>query len=179
MTKHLEAQIKKIKLLALDVDGVLTNGNINIGQDGKETKVFDVQDGFGIVIIRHAGIKTAIISARRAGAVIFRAKDLKIDKVYQDAYPKIDAYEKMLRELKLKDEEVCFLGDDLPDLCILKRVGFAVSVPNGRSEVKKMAHYVTKNSGGKGAVREVVELILKSQNKWDKIVKNYSSGAQQ
>ena len=167
-------KIQKIKVLALDVDGVLTDGRIIIDNAGGEIKNFDVQDGFGLVLFQRAGFKTAIISARSAKAVTARAKDLKINKVYQDAYPKIKAYEKMLKELKVKDEEVCYIGDDLPDLPVLKRVGFAVSVPNGAYEVQQEAHYITKNRGGYGAVREVIEMILKIQGKWSKILEAYS-----
>lgn len=157
-------------MLVLDVDGVLTNGKINLDQEGNEIKVFDVQDGFGIALFRNAGYKTAIISARSAGAVNVRAKDLKIDKVYQDAHPKTIAYENLLREFGLKENEVCFMGDDLPDICILKRVGFSVAVNNAANEVKERADYVTERRGGDGAVREAVELILKNHGKWENII---------
>ena len=163
-------RLKKIKLLIMDVDGVLTDGRIVIDDQGRETKFFNVLDGFGIVAFRRAGFKTAILSARASQVVGHRAKDLKIDKVYVDAYPKIGAYEELLREFNLKDEEVCFIGDDWPDMDVLKRVGFAVSVPNGVPEVKKVADYVTKKAGGAGAVREVIELILKAQGLWPKAI---------
>jgi len=171
LTEILKQKIKRIKLLVLDVDGVLTNGKINMDAKGQEIKVFDVQDGFGIVFFKRAGFKTAIISARSAEAVTARAKDLKFDKVYQNAYPKTSAYQKLLKSLKLKDEETCFMGDDLPDLCLLNKVGFAVAPANAVSEVKKCVDYVTKCEGGDGAVREVVELILKTQGKWKAIIK--------
>jgi len=173
MTTQLIKKIKKIKLLILDVDGVLTNGEIIIDERGKEIKVFDVQDGFGIVFFQHAGYKTAILSARAAGAVMVRAKDLKITEICQNAYPKITVYKKLLRKLKLRDEHVCFMADDLPDIEVLKKVGFAVSVPNAVREVKKVTDYVTKREGGNGAVREVIELILKAQGKWSSILKAY------
>jgi len=131
-----------------------------------------VQDGFGLVFLQKAGYKTAIISARAAQAVTWRANDLKIDKVYQDAYPKTAAYGRLLQDLQVSDHEVCFIGDDLPDCAILKRVGFAVAVANAVLEVKQMADYVTKNKGGAGAVREVVELILKSNGQWKTVVSN-------
>ncbi|MDP8212031.1 MAG: HAD-IIIA family hydrolase [Candidatus Zapsychrus exili] len=171
MKKTLIDKIKKIKVLALDVDGVLTNGKINIDSKGKEIKVFDVQDGFGISLFKKSGGKTAIISARSAEAVTARAKDLKIDKVFQDAYPKKVAYNKLLKALKVKNSEVCFVGDDIPDICLLKQVGFSVAVNNAAIETKKNADYVTKKCGGAGAVREVVELILKTQGKWKEIIK--------
>lgn len=170
MKKDLENKLKKIKLLILDVDGILTNGEIILDHDGNEIKIFNVQDGFGIVLLRQCGIKCAIITARYSKAVDARAKDLKIDKVYQDAKPKTIAYERLLKLMKLKDEEACFMGDDLTDLSVLKRVGLSVSVPNGVGEVKRLVDYVTSNEGGKGAVREMVELILKAQNKWKNII---------
>jgi 3-deoxy-D-manno-octulosonate 8-phosphate phosphatase (KDO 8-P phosphatase) len=122
------------------------------------------------VLLRQAGIKTAILSARSSSAVTARAEDLKIDKICQDAYPKTNAYESLIKELGCTDEQVCFMGDDLPDLPVLKRVGLAVAVPNAMDELKKIAHYVTTRRGGAGAVREVIELILKAQGKWKNIV---------
>ena len=170
MKSTLRGKIRKIKLLVMDVDGVLTDGRIVIDAEGKELKFFDVQDGFGLVLLRQAGIKTAILSARCAAAVTARVTDLKIDKVCQDAYPKSSAYEGLLSEWGLKDEEVCFMGDDLPDLPVLNEVGFAVAVSNAVAEVKKTADYVTEKRGGHGAVREVVEMILNVQGKWPQIV---------
>lgn len=173
MNVILREKIKKIKLLILDVDGILTNGQIILDEKGKETKIFDVHDGFGIVLFQRAGYKTAILSARSAEAVTQRARDLKIDKICQDASPKIDVYNKLLREFNLADAQVCFMGDDLPDIEVLKKVGFSVTVPNAVSEVKKCADYITKQKGGQGAVREVVDLILKTQRKWPGILKAY------
>lgn len=166
-------RIKKIKVLALDVDGVLTDGKIIFDSAGKETKVFNVQDGLAVVIFKKAGFKTAILTARASKVVGLRAKDLNIDKTYQNAFPKIKAYTKMLRDFKVVDKEVCFVGDDLPDVQVLKRVGFAVAVSNAAPEVKRTAHYVTKKRGGEGAVREVIELILKTQGKWAAIRAKY------
>ena len=173
MNAAIKRKIKKIKVLALDVDGVLTDGKIIVTDDGKEIKNFDVQDGFGLVLLQKAGYKTAIISARAAAAVTARAKDLKIDRIYQNAYPKTEAYVRLLDDLQVKDEEVCFVGDDLPDGTILNRAGFAVAVANAVLEVKKKADYVTRNKGGAGAVREVVELILKSNGQWKTVVSNF------
>src|SRR5580692_11636305 len=158
--------LKKIKVLAMDVDGVLTDGRIIVDSHGVETKNFDVQDGFGIVFLKKCGFKTAIISARESGVVAYRAKDLNIDKVYVGVYPKIGAYESMLKEFKVSDEEVCFIGDDLADLGVMRRCGFSVAVANAVFEVKQIADYVTVKRGGKGAVREAIELILKAQGHW-------------
>ena len=157
----------------MDVDGVLTDGRIILNDDDKEIKNFDVQDGFGIVLFQMSGYKTAIISARTTPAVKARAKDLKVGLVYQAAHPKVIAYQKVLKEYKLKDEQVCFIGDDLTDLGVLNRVGLAVTVPNGVQEVKDAADYVTKSRGGEGAVRELVELILKEHGVWKKIIERF------
>lgn len=158
--------LKKIKVVAMDVDGVLTDGRIIVDSNGVETKNFDVQDGFGIVFLKKCGIKTVIISARESGVVNHRAQDLKIDKVYVGVYPKLGAYEGMLEEFKVLDEQVCFIGDDLADLGIMRRCGVAVAVANAVFEVKQVADHVTVNKGGRGAVRETVELILKAQGHW-------------
>lgn len=173
MKKKLIQRIKKIKLLVLDVDGVLTNGQIVLNHLGEETKLFNVLDGFGLVLFKGCGYKTAIISARSSQALTFRAADLGVDKIYQDANPKMNAYRQLLKEFDLTDEEVCFMGDDLPDLPLLKRVGFAVSVPNAAVDVKKTVHYITKCRGGEGAVREVVELILRNQGQWKGVLRTY------
>ena len=159
-------RIQKIKVLVMDVDGVMTDGQIIYDSSGKETKNFSVLDGYGLVMWRRSGFKSAIITARASKVVSLRAGDLKIDKVYLDAYPKMEAYQKLVKDLKVKDEEVCFIGDDLPDMEVLQRVGFAVAVPNAVQEVKKIVHHITDRKGGEGAVREVIELILKTQGKW-------------
>lgn len=166
-----ENSAKKIKLLICDVDGVLTDGRIIYDGEGREIKNFDVQDGLGIVLLKKCGLQTAIISARKSSVVAQRAKELKIDHVFTGVFPKISAYEQLIKKLKIKDSEVCFVGDDLPDLGILKRVGLAVTVSNGVDEVKKVAHYITRKHGGRGAVREVADKILKAQGFWPKILK--------
>ncbi len=166
MSKAGLAALKKIKVLAMDVDGVMTDGRIIYDGSGKELKFFDVQDGYGIARGRREGLKAAIISARSCPAVSARAQDLKFDAVYLDAFPKALAYEKMLRKFAVTDDEVCFIGDDLPDHAILARAGFAVAVFNAVPEIKKIADYVTRRPGGRGAVREVVEKILKAKGHW-------------
>ena len=150
----------------MDVDGVMTDGRIIYDGLGRELKFFDVQDGYGIARARLAGLKIAIISARSCAAVKARAKDLKFDQVYLDAHPKIAAYEMMLKSFGVTDAEVCFIGDDIPDHAILSRVGFAAAPANAAPEIKKIADHVTRCSGGRGAVREVTEIILKAKGLW-------------
>ncbi len=166
----LKKRIKKLKVLVMDVDGVLTDGKLIFDGEARELKSFNVQDGYGIVILKRVGIRTVIITAGNSKVVKVRADYLHIDKLYSGAYPKIDAYEKMLKAFRVRDENICFVGDDLTDCQILKRVGFAVSVKNAVAEVKKVAHYTTKCAGGDGAVREVIELILKTQSKWQSAI---------
>ncbi len=166
-----QAKAKKIKLFICDVDGVLTDGKIIYDSKGNELKNFNVQDGLGLVLLKKLGFHVAIISARASKVVAFRAKDLKIDHVYMDVLPKIKAYTQLIKKLKIHDSAVCFIGDDLPDIGILKRVGFAVAVANAVEDVKKAAHYTTKRLGGEGAVREIVDMILKAQGLWPEILK--------
>ncbi len=168
-----DERAKKIRLLMLDVDGVMTNGKIIINSNGIETKIFDVRDGHGIKMLMREGIDVIIITGRESEIVNMRAKELGIREVYQKVLKKIDKYEEILREKNLKDEDVCYIGDDLVDLPILRRVGFAIAVADSIDDIKRYVHYITKRRGGDGAVREVTELILKSQNRWDEVVKRY------
>lgn len=165
--------IKNIKLVIADVDGVLTDGTIYIDSQGCETKAFSVLDGTGISYLHRAGIKTAIISGRNCDAVIHRAKELGIGDVYQGIKNKLDAYQEILRKHALRDEEICYIGDDLIDLPIFSRVGFSVAVANASPIVKRQSDYVTRAKGGFGAVREVAEKILKFQEKWHFIMERY------
>ncbi len=170
ITPKLKKRIHKIKVLAMDVDGVLTEGHLIFDGEGREMKSFNVQDGYGIVVLKRTGIKTAIITAGNSQVVKVRADYLHIDQLYLGAYPKIDAYEQMLKAFNVKDENVCFIGDDLTDCQILRRVGLAVAVKNAVAEAKKNVHLVTKRCGGDGAVREIIELILKVQGTWFKAI---------
>ena len=160
-------------MVIIDVDGVLTDGKIFLNDNGNESKAFYAQDGTGIAYLHRAGIKTAIISGRKSKAVEYRAKELHIEDVYQGALKKIDVYEKILKKHKIQENEICYIGDDLIDLPILRRVGFSVAVPDAPAEVKESVSYITNAQGGHGAVREVVEKILKSQGKWDMIMSRY------
>jgi len=175
MNDALNKKLKKVKLLVMDVDGVLTTGDIVYDHGGKEIKYFNVHDGLGIVLFRKAGYQTAIISGRHSDVVQARAEHLGVDCIYQNASPKVGVYQELIEQLKLKDEEVCFVGDDLPDLAILKKVGVAVAVANGVREVKEIADYTTRTPGGHGAVREVVEMILKSKGEWSDVLESLGS----
>jgi 3-deoxy-D-manno-octulosonate 8-phosphate phosphatase (KDO 8-P phosphatase) len=168
----IEERAKKIKLLILDVDGVLTDSRIIYDNFGDEIKCFDVHDGFGMTLLHRAGIRSVIITAKKTNIVMRRAKDMHVDKVYS-SYKKLDIYEKVIKKFKVKDEEACFIGDDFIDLPVLKRTGLSIAPPEAIEEVKNACHYVTKNSGGKGAVREVVEIILKSQGLWGRVINEY------
>ena len=164
---------RRVKLLIVDIDGVMTDGRIVYSIYGDELKFFDVTDGFGISLLNRAGIKTAIITAKKSRIVKMRARDLKIAKAYQGFIDKLIPFDKLLEDFKIAAENICFIGDDLPDMPILRRVGFAVSVPNALDEVKAAAHYITSKAGGRGAVREVCDILLKSQGKWDEATAKY------
>lgn len=166
-------KVKRVKLLILDIDGVMTDGRIIYSIYGDELKFFDVQDGFGITLLNRAGIKSAIITAKKSRIVKLRARDMKVARVYQGFSDKLAAFNKILKCFKVVPEDVCFIGDDLIDMPVLKRAGFAVAVPNAVEEVKKNAHYTTSKMGGRGAVREICDLILKSQGKWDLAASKY------
>ena len=167
----IEERARRVKMLILDVDGVLTDGRIIYNNSGDELKVFSVQDGFGMFLLNKAGIGSVIITAKKSRALIRRAKEMKVVKVYQNAVNKKRVYEEVLKRFKLKDEEVCYIGDDLIDIPILKRAGFAVGVRDGASEIKHTCHYLTKKAGGRGAVREVIDIILKAQGKWEEVTR--------
>jgi 3-deoxy-D-manno-octulosonate 8-phosphate phosphatase (KDO 8-P phosphatase) len=164
---------KAIKLIILDVDGVLTDGRIIYDDKGGELKCFDVKDGHGIKLLKRAGIEVGIISGRESRAVGYRARDLDISILYQRIFNKVEVYEKILKEKGLADNQVCFIGDDLVDIPLLKRVGFSVAVVDGSEYLKKVVDYVTVKDGGNGAVREVCELILKAKDKWNMLTENY------
>jgi 3-deoxy-D-manno-octulosonate 8-phosphate phosphatase (KDO 8-P phosphatase) len=164
---------RRIKMLIMDIDGVMTDGRIVYSVYGDELKFFDVTDGFGISLLNRVGIKTVIITAKKSRIVKLRARDLKVVKAYAGFIDKRIPFNDVLKRFKIPPEEICFIGDDLIDIPILKQVGFAVSVPNGMEEVKAVVHHVTTKSGGRGAVREICELILKSQEKWDEATSRY------
>jgi 3-deoxy-D-manno-octulosonate 8-phosphate phosphatase (KDO 8-P phosphatase) len=179
-SRALLARAKKIKLLLMDVDGVMTDGKFYYvpQPDGTllETKGFDSRDGLGLRLAHHAGLKTGIITGRGSPVIEYRARDLGIHFVQQNSLEKIGPYEKIRGAAQLTDAEVCYVGDDLTDLPLLTRVGLAVCVANGDDLVRKHSHFCTRRPGGAGAVREAVELILTAQGKWGGILKNYLRG---
>jgi len=169
----IQQRAKKIKLLILDVDGVLTDGRIIYDSKGSDLKLFDVHDGLGVHLLGKMGIKTILITAKNSKAIKPRAKDMHVEKVYGSIVPKTIVYDKILTEYKVSEEEVCFVGDDLVDIGIMKRVGLPISVPNACQEIKDLSLYTTEKRGGRGAVREVAELILKSQGLWQEAKELY------
>ncbi len=164
---------KRIKVLVVDIDGVMTDGRIVYSVYGEELKFYDVQDGFGISLLNRAGIKTVIITAKKSKIVKHRARDLKVAHAYQGFLDKLIPFNDLLKRFNVAPEEVCFIGDDLIDMPVLKRVGLAVAVPNAVDEVKGSAHHVTSRAGGRGAVREICDLILKAQGKWALVTVKY------
>ena len=167
------ARAAQVTMLVLDVDGVLSDGRIIYSEQGDELKCFDVQDGCGLMLWHRAGFKSAIITARKTKLLLRRATELHVDYLAQQALKKLPAYERLLRRYRLAPEQVCVIGDDVMELPILRRAGLAVAVSNAVDEVKALAHYVTQRPGGRGAVREVVDLILKSKGLWDNVLSNY------
>jgi len=167
---------EKIKLVVLDVDGVLTSGQIIFGPGGELLKKFHAQDGLGITIAHKAGLKIAIITGRESQMVHLRSVELSITDVYQGSMNKTQALAQLMLKYNLTPEQVAYVGDDLNDLPVMIRVGLPCAVANAAPEVKQYAQLVTKQAGGNGAVREVIEYILKAQGKWENIINTYLQG---
>ena len=157
---NLEQKLAKIKLVAFDVDGVLTNGEIIYSESGEELKIFNAKDGHGIVMLNYKGFKTAIITARKTTVVDRRAKDLDITHVYQGAKNKLNALQDLMEKYNLDLSEIAYVGDDMPDVCILDKVGLAFCPNDAAKEVKKICHFISSKDGGRGAVREISDFIL-------------------
>jgi 3-deoxy-D-manno-octulosonate 8-phosphate phosphatase (KDO 8-P phosphatase) len=162
-----------IDLLVMDVDGVLTDGRIIYDSRGVDTKAFNVLDGQGVRYWQRVGHEAAILSGRSSRAVLLRAKELGVGTVHLGAKDKWPVMQKILKKLGRTPDRVCYVGDDLVDLPVMARVGFAVAVPNAVDEVRRMAHYVTRAPGGHGAVRETIEMILRYQGRWASVLKRY------
>ena len=164
---------QKVKLVLLDVDGVLTDGRLYYGNAGEELKAFDIQDGLGIKLLQNAGIKVGIITGRSSVLVERRAKELGIDHLIQGREDKLTALNELLEKITFEFEEIAFVGDDLPDLAIIRRVGLGITPANGNHLIASQALWQTKKSGGNGAVREVAELILSAQGKLESMLALY------
>lgn len=172
--RALTARLRRVKLLLCDVDGVLTDGTVWVGA-GFEAKGFNMQDGMGLAMLRRAGIKCGWISSRPSPATSQRAAELKVDFLHQDKTSKVAAIEAILATAGCDWAEVCYMGDDVVDLGPLRRAGVAVAVANAVPEAKRRAHCTTRAAGGAGAVREVVEMILKAQGQWQKLVAQFDA----
>jgi 3-deoxy-D-manno-octulosonate 8-phosphate phosphatase (KDO 8-P phosphatase) len=177
--ESLKEKARKVKLLLLDVDGVLTDGQIVYDSRGRDSKFFNVQDGLGVYMLQMSGIPTVLITAKDSGTLRPRAKDMRVAQVIalngSPKRSKSSVLEKILNRYNVTPDEICFVGDDLVDLCLMDKVGLAVAVFNACAEMKNLAHYITQREGGRGAVREVVEIILKSQGKWQDMLRLYQS----
>ena len=163
--RAVQKKAAKIKLILFDVDGVLTDGGIIIDNRGVEAKRFDVRDGQGITSLIHFGIKIGFITGRYSNIVRRRAKELGVTMVYQNVKDKVQIYDRIKRKTGLKDEQIAYMGDDILDLPVLRKAGFAITVRDGWPGLKSRVDYMTKSAGGRGAVREVSELVLKVQGK--------------
>ena len=176
-SSDLQKRAERIKLLLMDVDGVLTDGRlINVpAPDGSifESKAFDSQDGIALQWLNWKGIKAGVVSGRLSPATAERARQTRISYVYQGHIEKIPILEEILRDSGFDKSQGAYIGDDFTDVVVMRRVGLAIATANARAEVKQQAHYVTSQPGGSGAVREVIELILKAQGLWDEILKHY------
>lgn len=172
--ERIKERAAKIKLLLLDCDGVLTDGRISFLPNGDEQKTFHVRDGQGIVLLHRAGLRSGIISGRSSSLVERRAKELGIEFVRQGTWDKLDDFEEILEQAGVSSAETAFVGDDVADIPLMLRVGFAVAVADAVPETKKAAQLITQNSGGAGAVREVTDLILQAQGKWQELMSRYS-----
>ena len=168
----MDKDLTNIKLLICDVDGILTDGQLIKDTAGEESKSFNVLDGVGFVMLRllNLGIKTAWITGRESATTESRGEELQIDDIYNGVIRKIDSYDELKKKYNLQDNEICFMGDDIIDIPILEKVGFAVSVPNAPDYVANCAHYVTKTPGGKGAVREVIDMLIASRGDFDQLL---------
>lgn len=164
---------RKVRLLILDVDGVLTDGRIIMDDQGREIKAFDVRDGHGIKLLLLAGIEVAMLTGRSSPVVQKRADDLGVQRVRQGVYNKAEAFMEIAKQMGIRDDEACFVGDDLIDIPLLKKVGLPMVVADGVEEAKRFALYITRNPGGRGAVREVCDILLRAQGKWEEILRRY------
>lgn len=174
---EIEARAQRIRMLLMDCDGVLTDGSVIYtakGNDAAElTKVFHIHDGQGLRLAKQVGLKLGLISGRASRALELRARELAFDYLYQSAADKLIIYQQLKQAEQLRDEQIAYIGDDLPDLPLLLRAGFGIAVADAVPDVIQRAHYITTKPGGRGAVREVVELILRTQNRWETVIQGF------
>ncbi|MGI5862265.1 MAG: KdsC family phosphatase [Myxococcales bacterium] len=168
--KQLLARARKVELLVLDVDGVLTDGGLYYGHDGEAMKRFDVRDGHGLTLARRVGLRAAILTARRSQIVQVRGEELGISPVFQGRKDKLAGFEELLADTGLAPEQTAYVGDDLNDLGPLALAGLSACPADACAEVRRAVHYVARAAGGHGAVREIVELLLKAQGKWSQVI---------
>jgi 3-deoxy-D-manno-octulosonate 8-phosphate phosphatase (KDO 8-P phosphatase) len=173
MDETIERRASHIKLLLMDCDGVLTDGRLWLTGDSDEQKSFNTHDGLGLSLLHRAGLRSGIITGRNSKAVSRRAQELGVEFVHQGNPDKIAAFEQILKQADVSESEVAFVGDDLPDIPLMNRAELSVAVADAVAETRSVAHYVTRARGGRGAVREVIELILKSQGRWHDLVDDY------
>ncbi|OEU56700.1 MAG: phenylphosphate carboxylase subunit delta [Desulfobacterales bacterium C00003106] len=171
----MKERLKQIRLLLLDVDGVLTDGRVIYDDEGLETKFFNVKDGLGIRLLIECGLEVGIITGRASRVVEHRCADLGIRKIYQGEQDKVAAFRKIIEECGFSEKEVAYVGDDLPDLPLMELVGLPIAVADAHRLVRERAFIVTRTEGGRGAVREVCEMLLEAQGFWDKIVTPFLS----
>jgi 3-deoxy-D-manno-octulosonate 8-phosphate phosphatase (KDO 8-P phosphatase) len=176
-TDEITARARRIELLLTDCDGVLTDGSLFYSFDGKRVleglKVFHIHDGQGLKLAHEAGLKLGVISGRVSPALAARARELQIDHLHQGINDKLNVYEQIKKTEGLTDDQIAYIGDDLPDLEPMRRAGLAVAVADAVSEIRDASHYVTQRPGGRGAVRETIELILRSQGRWESSIQPY------
>ena len=174
ISQTLKKRAARIELLLMDVDGTMTDGSVTLFSQTEEIaleiKTFDAHDGQGLTLAHTAGLRTGCITGRQSSALLRRAREVNMDFIYMKQPLKMPAYEEILRKAGVQDSSVAYVGDDLPDLPIMRRAGLAVAVGNAVAEVKKAAHYITTARAGRGAIRETVELILKSKGIWEAMI---------
>lgn len=171
----MQDKLSRIRMLLLDVDGVLTDGRVIISDSGAETKAFDVRDGHGLKLLQRAGIVVGIITGRSSRVVDHRMRELGIELVYQGVKNKLEPFEQILEQFRLSPEQVAYVGDDLVDLPVLRRVGFSATVADACPDLFARVDFVSAHPGGRGAVRELCEMLLKAQGHWDELTHRYFS----
>ena len=169
----IQQKCQLIQLILSDVDGILTDGGVEFNNQGIETKRFNIRDGLGIKLWQKAGYHFGLITSRTSQIVKIRATELGIDLVRQGVAQKLPTLEEIARSMELDYEQICYIGDDFPDLPCIKAVGFGVTVPEASSEILDAADYVTKHAGGHGAIRDLIETVLKAQRRWDGVIQQY------